>query len=59
MFFAVPHEHHFEKCSPQKTAALTRVAYVGHELGSFFLHLLDTKSISAIANIIGFEKNQR
>jgi len=59
MFSAVPHEHYFEKCSPHKTAALTRVACVGHERGSFFLHVLDTESISAIASIIGFEKNQR
>ncbi|MGN8111488.1 hypothetical protein ACTJLB_26130 [Paraburkholderia sp. 22098] len=59
MFPAVPHEHYFEKCFPQKTAALTRVAHVGHELRSFFLHVLDTESISAIASIIGFEKNQR
>lgn len=59
MFSAVPHEHYFEKCFPQKTAALTRVAYVAHQLRSFFLHVLDTESISAIASIIGFEKNQR
>lgn len=59
MFSAVPHEHYFENCSPQKTAALTRVAYVGHEHRSLFVHLLDTESISAIASIIGFEKNQR
>jgi hypothetical protein len=59
MFSAVPHEHHFEKCSPHKTAALTRVAYVGHEHRSLFVHLLDTESISAIAGIVGFEKNQR
>jgi hypothetical protein len=39
-------EHYFENCSPKKTAALTRVACVGHELRSFFLHVLDTESIS-------------
>ncbi|CAH2902598.1 MAG: hypothetical protein PCALPYG88_5951 [uncultured Paraburkholderia sp.] len=59
MFPAVPHEHHFEKCSPHKTAALTRVAHVGHEHRSLFVHLLHTESISAIASIIGFKKNQR
>jgi len=32
---------------------------VGHELRSLFVHLLDTESISAIAGIVGFEKNQR
>jgi hypothetical protein len=39
-------EHYFENCSPKKTAALTRIACVGHELRSFFLHVLDTESFS-------------
>lgn len=59
MFSVVPHVHYFEKCSPHKAAALARVAHVGHEHRSFFVHVLDTEPISAIASIIGFGKNQR
>jgi hypothetical protein len=54
-----PREHYFENRFPQKTTALTRVAYVGYELRSFFRHVLDIESISAIASLIGFQKNQR